>query len=98
MRRTIAALAAAAMLSVPMFGAPLEASAANNTAGDSLVNVQVGDVTIARDVNVAVVATVIATVCDVNVDVVALATQVDATGKKATVCRTATGPVTIRQN
>jgi len=75
------------------------AMAAQQTAGDSLVNVQVGDITIEDAVDVNVAAAVAATICGVEVGPVAvLATTVDLTGKKATICRTDAGPVTIRQN
>jgi hypothetical protein len=74
-------------------------AAAQNTAGDSLVNVQVGDITVEDAVDVNVAAAVAATICGVAVGPVAvLATTVDVTGKKATICRTDAGPVTIRQN
>jgi hypothetical protein len=75
------------------------AMAAQQTAGDSLVNVQVGDITVEDAVDVNVAAAVAATICGVEVGPVAvLATTVDLTGKKATICRTDAGPVTIRQN
>jgi hypothetical protein len=80
-------------------GAFAPSAAAQNTAGDSLVNVQVGDITIEDAVDVNVAASVAATICGVEVGPVAvLATTVDVTGKKATICRTDAGPVTIRQN
>jgi hypothetical protein len=72
------------------------ASAAPVNIGDGLVNVQVGNVTVAKDVTVDAAVPVAANVCGVtvqNVDV--LASQVDQTGQPATVCTTPTGPVTI---
>lgn len=66
---------------------------------DGLVNVAVGDVTIAEDVNIGVAAQVAANVCGVKVGPVAvLGTGVDRSGDTATVCTTPTGPVTIVQN
>jgi hypothetical protein len=106
LRRFLATLAVAATLSGPILVGPAETLAANNTAVDNLVNVQVGDVTVLQNANplnnndVAALVNVVAQVCgtDVNVDVLALAQQVDATGRKATVCKSAQGPLTIRQN
>jgi hypothetical protein len=78
------------------FGAAGSATAANQQQ-TGLVNVQVGDIMI-RDVNVAVAAEVVAQVCAIaEVDALVLAEQVDASGAKELVCRTA-GPVRIRQD
>lgn len=67
--------------------------------GDSLVVVQVGDITITDAVDVNVAASVAATVCAlVDADVLVLAQQVDATGKKEIVCKTGAGPVKIVNN
>ena len=64
--------------------------------GDGLVNVGVGDVTVAKDVNVDVAAQVAANVRGVNVsDVNVLAEQVDADGAPVTACRANNEPVTI---
>ena len=66
---------------------------------DGLVNVVVGDITIAEDVNIGVAAQVAAQVCGVKVGPVAvLATQVDRSGDTATVCESDQGPVMIEQN
>jgi hypothetical protein len=70
------------------FGAAGSATAANQQQ-TGLVNVQVGDIMI-RDVNVAVAAEVVAQVCAIA--------EVDASGAKELVCRTAAGPVRIRQD
>jgi hypothetical protein len=68
-----------------------------------LVNVNVGDVTIAEDVNVAVAAQVAAAACDlvdvgaVNLAVLGQALSVVRTGDQQTICTTDQGPVTISQ-
>ena len=87
-----------AITSALAFGAVAEAS--KQTIGDGLIIVQVGDVTVTDAVDVNVAASVAATLCDlVDVGSVAvLGTAVDATGRKATVCRTDAGPVTLRNN
>jgi hypothetical protein len=55
---------------------------------DGLVNVMVGDVTILKNVSVAVAANVVAQVCGVTVQQVnVLASNVDQTGVPVTVCR-----------
>ncbi len=67
--------------------------------GDGLVNVQTGNITIAKDVNVDVAAQVAANVCGVTVqNVNVLASQVDQTGTPATVCTSNNEPVTITNN
>lgn len=83
---------------------PAEA-ARNETFQDGLVNVNVGDVTILEDVDVAAVVGIAADVCGVNVGPVAAAvlgeaTAVDASGRDRVICEAAgTGePVTIEQN
>jgi hypothetical protein len=74
-------------------------AAAQLNVQDGLVNVNVGDVTIAEDVNVAVAAQLAAQVCGVKVGPVGvLATVVDRTGRTRTICRSEQGPVTISQN
>jgi hypothetical protein len=97
MRRTLVALAAAAMLSAPMVAGPSAAWAATQ---DGLVNVYLNDIEIAKDVNVGVVAQVVASVCaNVNADVNALASQVDLADTPQTIECPATGDeITIRQN
>jgi hypothetical protein len=97
MRRTLVALAAAAMLSMPMVAGPSSALAAQGLIGDGLVNVQIGNISEVVDLrnadilnNTTVQAAVTACNIDVNA-VVAVLSAVDASGKKATVCRTATG-------
>lgn len=94
-KKALAAVSASALLVVSGAG---PAAAATQTQ-DGLVNVAVGDVTIARDVNVGVGADVAANVCGVNVGpVTALAQQVDATGTAAAVCTTGGQVVRLVQN
>jgi hypothetical protein len=68
----------------------------NNSQQTGLVNVSVGDVDVLNNVNVAVAANVIATVCGVNIPVALLAQQVFVDGSE-TVCTGTTDPVTITQ-
>ena len=72
---------------------------------DGLVNVNVGNVTILRDVNVATVVPVVAQLCSIDLTVPAnlallsnAAQKVDATGKSYTVCKAAGGHVKLVQN
>jgi hypothetical protein len=87
---------------VPIFAGAAVIAAATPAAAqpqDGLINVAVGDVTIARDVNIGVAAQVAAQVCGVKVGPVAvLGTAVDRTGTPATVCTTDQGPVRLVQN
>jgi hypothetical protein len=88
-KKALAAVSASALLTASAAGPALAATQTQ----DGLVNVAVGDVTIARDVNVAAVVDVVANVCGTNVGpVTVLAQQVDATGTAAAVC-TANGQV-----
>jgi len=68
---------------------------------DGLVNVNIGDVTILEDVNIAIAALVAANICGVDVGPVAVRGQaVDASGDTKTVCTNRAGrrAVTISQN
>jgi hypothetical protein len=71
---------------------------------DGLVNVNVGDVTVLEDVNVAVIANVVANVCDavdagpIAAGVLGRARAVDNSGRDQTVCMAGTDPVTLTQN
>ena len=71
---------------------------------DGLVNVNVGDVTILQDVNVAAVVGIAANVCDVDVGPVAAAVlgeaiAVDRSGRSRTLCTNSLGEsVDIVQN
>ena len=97
MRRFIVAMAAAALLSVPLVSGPSAAFAATQ---DGLVNVYVNDVEIAKDVNVGVLANILANVCpNVDADVAALASQVDQTDAPQTInCRATGDAITLEQN
>jgi hypothetical protein len=77
---------------------PTSSVAAQTTVGDGLVNVAVGDVNIARNVDVGVAAEVAAQVCGLEVGPVnVLARQVDLSGPPVTVCDSDQGPVEITQ-
>jgi len=73
------------------------AAAANNSKQVGLVNVSVGDVDVLNDVNIGVAAGVAATICEVDVPVAVLATQIIADGS-ATACETVAGPVLVEQS
>ena len=82
-KKSIATVFASTVLAV---GVASPASA--QTKQDGLVNVVVGDITIAEDVNVAAVVDVVAQVCAVvPVNITALATEVDNSSRTALVCR-----------
>ena len=67
--------------------------------GDGLVNVQVGDVTILKNVDIGVAAQVAAEICGLKVGPIAvLGRAVDRSGTTTTVCQSGQGPVTISQN
>ena len=90
-------IAASLFMGAAILFTPVSPASAQTTVGDGLVNVAVGDVNVLNDSPITVAAQVAAQVCGVSVGPVAvLAEQVDASGKKATVCKTAQGPVTIR--
>ncbi len=93
-RRLAALLLASALMlvAVPM-------AAAQTTTQDGLVNVSVGDVSIAENVDIGVAAQIAATICGVKVGPVAvLGVAVDRSGNTSTVCTIRQGPVTINQN
>ena len=99
-RTTGAIVLAAAGLSL---AAAFPASAA--TGQDGLVNVNLGDVTVLQDVNVAAVVPVVAQLCALDVTVPAnLAVlskaiqDVDSTDKSYTVCKILGGDVKVIQN
>ncbi|MGO4587423.1 hypothetical protein AB4Z15_00745 [Paenarthrobacter sp. 2TAF44] len=102
--RRITTAAVGSLFLIGAVAVPSQA-ARNTTFQDGLVNVNVGNVTIARDIDVAAVVGVAANICGVNVGPVAAAvlgeaTAVDASGRGRTICEAAgTGlPVTITQN
>ncbi len=68
----------------------------NDSRQIGLVNVSTGDVELLNNVNLAVAANVIATVCDVTIPVAVLATQVVGEGGE-TFCTGTTAPITIEQ-
>ena len=95
-RKTVVCLFAGTALALgalaPAYAQPVQVQ-------DGPVNDAVGDVTILRDVNVAVAAQVAAAICGVKVGPVAvLGRAVDRSGETDTVCDTAQGPVDIEQN
>jgi hypothetical protein len=95
MKRMLAAVSASALLA----GSAAAPAMAATTTQDGLVNVNVGNVNVARDVDVGVAANVAAQVCGVNVGPVqVLASQVDATGTAASVCTTGGQLVRLVQN
>ena len=100
-KKSIATVFAGTVLAV---GVASPASAAT-TKQDGLVNVNVGDVTILEDVNIAAAVPVVAQICGIDLDVLAnvqvltqAATLVDNTSRNYTVCRTEDGKVKITQN
>ena len=87
------------------FALAVPASATTSGGRDGLVNVNVGDVNVARDVNVGAVVPIVANLCGINLAVPAnvavlsaAAQNVDATGKSYTVCKAGSGAVKIVQN
>ena len=100
MRRLLASLVIAATLSVPTAALPSETLAQRSVDQDGLVNVFAADLIDIQNVNVAVVAQLVANVCPaVNADIAAIANQVDQSGTAQDVDCTAEGaPVTISQN
>ena len=86
------------LMSLVVFGAAATPAAAQ-TEQDGLVNVVVGDVTIAEDVNIGVAAQLAANVCGISVGPVAvLGRAVDRSGDTRTVCETDQGDVRLEQN
>jgi hypothetical protein len=94
LKRTAFCLTATAALVTGVAG-----TASAQPVQDGLVNVNVGDVTILEDVNVALAAQVAANICGVNVGPVAvLGRAVDRSGATRTVCENNGAPVTFEQN
>ena len=93
-KKSIATVFAGAVLAVGV------ATPASAQPQDGLVNVVVGDITIAEDVNVAAVVDVVAQVCAVvPANVAILAAEVDQRSRTALVCRQEDGDkVRIVQN
>jgi hypothetical protein len=79
----------------PADGTTPKAQFQNNSQQTGLVNVSTGDVALLNNVNLAVAANVIATVCGVTVPVAVLAQQVVGTGSFT--CTGTTDPITVTQ-
>jgi hypothetical protein len=97
MRKLMASLVFGAVV----YGASVQDASAQRQ--DGLVNINVGDVTILEDVNVAVAANVVAQICGVDVGPLAVAIlgraiAVDRSGRSQTICRVDGQDVTITQN
>lgn len=89
----VSSILAASLLVV---GVVPSATAQNDSRQRGLVNVSTGDVDLLNNVNLAVAANVIATVCDVTIPVAVLATQVIGEDG-ATFCSGTAAPITITQ-
>lgn len=101
-KRRIAGIAMAGAMSLGLVAAPAGAA---GTKQDGLVNVNVGNVTILQDVNVAAVVDVVAQLCGIDVTVPvnvailgAAAQRVDDASRNYTVCKNEGGKVKITQN
>jgi len=100
-QKSIATLFAGTVLAVGI----ASPASAQTTRQDGLVNVNVGDVTVAEDINIAAAVDVVAQLCGIDLDVLAnvqllteAATLVDNTSRNYTVCRTEDGKVKFTQN
>ena len=100
-KKSIATLFAGTVLAVGI----ASPASAQTTRQDGLVNVNVGDVTVAEDINIAAAVDVVAQLCGIDLDVLAnvqllteAATLVDNTSRNYTVCRSDDGKVKITQN
>ena len=93
LRRSLASLLIVGLLAT--MGAASSA-AQNNSRQVGLVNVSTGDVDLLNNVNLAVAANVIATVCDVTVPIAVLAEQI-IVEDGATFCEGTAAPITIDQ-
>lgn len=104
MRMIRIGIAAAASSALLVGGSFAPAHADHTTTQDGLVNVNVGDVTVLQDVNVAVIANVVANVCDavdvgpIAAGVLGKARATDASGRDKTICMAGTDPVSLTQN
>ena len=106
MRTMVKRAAAAAVLGGSLLatgGLGLASAAPPVNATDGLVNVNVGNVTVAKEVNAGVAAEVTSALCGTNVggiDVNALASQVGQTGTAQTIanCVLPGGPVSVTQS
>ncbi len=100
MRKFLASLALAASLSAPLAALPSETVAQRSVEQDGLVNVFAADLIDVKDVNAAVAAQLVATVCPaVAASVAAIVDEVDQSGTAQQVtCDTAAAPIEITQN
>jgi hypothetical protein len=100
MRNLLASLALTAALAAPFAVVPPDAHAQRSVEQDGLVNVFAADLIDVENVNVGVVAQVIATVCPgITANVAAIASQVDQSGTTQNIdCPTTGAPITISQN
>jgi hypothetical protein len=98
MRRLLASLALTAALSAPMAAVTAPSAAfAQNVAANNLVNVQVGDVQILKNVNVAAAVQVLANVCGTAITVEALAADLAPDGVANATCTATGAPIEITQ-
>src|SRR5947207_68439 len=84
------------MVSVLAFAGASPSYADNGAKQKGLVNVSLGDIALLNNVNGAVAANVVATVCHVTVPVAVLALQVIDQGGE-TLCQTTAGPLGVTQ-
>src|SRR5262245_45444090 len=100
MRKLLASLALSVSLAAPFAALPSDTHAQRSVEQDGLVNVFADHLIDVENVNVAVVAQVIAAVCPgVPANVAAIASQVDQSGTAQDIdCPTTGAPITISQN
>ena len=98
-------LVGTAIAAAMSFGLAASPAGAADTKQDGLINVNVGDVTILQDVNIAAALDVVAQLCGIDVTVPVnaailgtAAQQVDDESRGYTVCRTEDGKVRFTQN
>lgn len=92
----VLSILAASLLVVGVSPAAAQPDGGNSSRQFGLVNVSTGDIELLNNVNLAVAANVLATVCDVTIPVAVLATQVIGTDG-VTECETTSTPITIEQ-
>src|ERR671915_403673 len=92
----VLSILAASLLVVGVSPAAAQPDGGNSSRQLGLVNVSTGDIELLNNVNLAVAANVLATVCDLNVPIAVLATQVIGTDG-VTRCETTSSPITIEQ-
>jgi hypothetical protein len=91
MRKMMASLFASALLFAGLAG-----SASAQVEQDGLVNVNIGDVTILEDVQVAVAANIVAAVCAQDINLALLAVQAVDEGGQDVVCQARGGRPVFR--